>query len=32
MPRVAELFVHPKIRDFGLEERDRALVWLETGR
>jgi hypothetical protein len=32
MPRVAELFVHPKVRDFGFEEKDRALAWLETGR
>lgn len=32
MPRVAELFVHPKVRHFGFEEKDRALAWLETGR
>jgi hypothetical protein len=31
MPRVAELFVHPKVRYFGLAEKDRALAWLETG-
>jgi hypothetical protein len=31
MPRVAELFVHPKVRHFGLEEKDRALAWFETG-
>lgn len=32
MPRVAELFVHPKVRHFGFEDRDRALAWLESGR
>jgi stage II sporulation SpoAA-like protein len=32
MPRVAELFVQPKVRHFGFEEKDRALAWLETGR
>ena len=32
MPRIAELFVLPKVRHFGLEEKDRALAWLETGR
>ena len=32
MPRVAELFVHPKVRHFDFEDRDRALAWLETGR
>jgi hypothetical protein len=32
MPRVAELFVHPKVRHFGFDDRDRALAWLETGR
>lgn len=32
MPRVAELFVHPKVRYFGLAEKDRALAWLERSR
>jgi hypothetical protein len=32
MPRIAGLFVQPKVRHFGLDEKDRALAWLETGR
>jgi SpoIIAA-like len=32
MPRMAPYFVHPKIRHFGFEEKDKALAWLETGR
>lgn len=28
---VAGFFVHPKIRHFRFEEKDRALAWLETG-
>jgi len=32
MPHIAELFLHPKVRHFGFEDRDRAMAWLETGR
>ena len=32
MPHIAGLFVQPKIRHFDLDENDRALAWLETGR
>jgi SpoIIAA-like len=32
MPHIAGLFVQPKIRHFDLNENDRALAWLETGR
>jgi hypothetical protein len=32
MPRIAGLFVQPKVKHFGLDEKDRALAWLETGR
>jgi hypothetical protein len=32
MPRIANLLVQPKVRHFDLEEKDRALAWLETGR
>lgn len=31
VPRIADHFVHPKIKHFGFEEKDRALAWLETG-
>lgn len=31
MPHIAGLLVHPKIRQFGLGEKDEALGWLETG-
>jgi SpoIIAA-like len=31
MPRIAGHFVHPKIKHFDFEEKDRALAWLETG-
>jgi SpoIIAA-like len=32
MPHIAGLFVQPKVRHFDLDEKDRALAWLETGR
>jgi SpoIIAA-like len=32
MPRIAGLFVQPEIKQFGFEEKDRALAWLEAGR
>jgi SpoIIAA-like len=31
VPRIAGLFVHPKIKQFRFGEQDRALAWLETG-
>jgi hypothetical protein len=31
MPRIANRFVQAKVRHFDLEEKDRALAWLETG-
>jgi SpoIIAA-like len=31
MPRIGELFVQAKTKDFDFEEKDRALAWLETG-
>ena len=31
VPRLAEHFAHPEIRDFGSSERARALSWLQTG-
>lgn len=32
MPRIADHFVHAKVRHFNFEEKDQALAWLETGR
>jgi len=31
MPRIADHFVQAKIKHFDFEEKDQALVWLETG-
>jgi hypothetical protein len=31
LPRIAEHFVHPEVRQFGYGEKDRALAWLEKG-
>jgi hypothetical protein len=32
MPRFASHFVHPEVKHFDFEEKDRALAWLGTGR
>jgi tRNA U38,U39,U40 pseudouridine synthase TruA len=32
IPRIAGYFVHPEIRLFGLNQKEQALSWLETGR
>lgn len=32
LPQVAGYFVHPEIRHFGLDQKEQALSWLETGR
>ena len=32
IPGIASYFVHPEIRPFGLEQKEQALSWLETGR
>jgi len=31
MPSIITHFVHAEVRHFGLDEKERALVWLETG-
>ena len=32
IPGIAGYFVHPEIRPFGLEQKEQARSWLETGR
>jgi tRNA U38,U39,U40 pseudouridine synthase TruA len=31
LPRIAEHFAHPEVRQFAYSEKDRALTWLENG-
>ena len=31
LPRIAEHFVHPEVRQFDYDEKDRALMWLQNG-
>ena len=32
MPSIVTHFVHAEVKHFGLDEKERALAWLETGR